>query len=132
MPVRDSSGQFCEYRGLFQPLLHKNYPPPTGKDKGIATTRTRANKQLPCVLPLKYNCVIANIYSELHPWHYYSMWMYQRKDHNLLAALVNEGFTKSPPESVWGFLHGNFNELSAQYGKIYGNKIPAPKLYRVD
>src|SRR3989304_3063508 len=49
-----------------------------------------------------------------------------------VAALVDQWLAQSPSESAWGFLRNNFNELSARYGRIIGNKFPAPKLYRVD
>jgi len=37
-----------------------------------------------------------------------------------------------PPESVYSFLRLKFRELTAQHGRVYGRRVPMPKLVPLD
>ena len=45
--------------------------------------------------------------------------------------LVDRWLASGPPESVCEFLRCDFRQLLARYGRVYGRKIPTPKLIRV-
>jgi len=45
--------------------------------------------------------------------------------------LVDCWLGSHPPESVAEFLRPNFRELVARHGRVFGRKIPAPKLFPV-
>jgi predicted metallopeptidase len=49
-----------------------------------------------------------------------------------VARLVDRWLARDPPEPLYGFLRLSFDQLVARYGKVFGQKIPAPKLTRVD
>lgn len=49
----------------------------------------------------------------------------------LVEALVDHWLSLQPPESLYGFLRLSFLDLSARHGRVYGRKIPAPKLIRL-
>jgi predicted metallopeptidase len=49
----------------------------------------------------------------------------------LIEELVDRWLASGPPESVCEFLHYNFHQFQARYGRVYGRKIPTPKLIRV-
>ena len=44
-------------------------------------------------------------------------------------ALVDRWLASGPPESIHAFLRCNFRELVARDGRVYGRKIPTPKLF---
>ncbi len=45
-----------------------------------------------------------------------------------VERLVDRWIAQEPPESVCEFLRGGFRDLLARHGRVYGRKIPAPKL----
>jgi hypothetical protein len=45
-----------------------------------------------------------------------------------VEQLVAQWLAARPAESLDGFLRLSFRELSARYGRVFGRKIPAPKL----
>jgi len=56
----------------------------------------------------------------------------QKKYDAEMARLVDIWLSLSPPPELYEFLHDNFDELNGKYGRIYGIKIPHPKLLPVD
>jgi len=48
-----------------------------------------------------------------------------------VEILMNRYLAAKPPESICGFLRLNFRELTSRFGTVIGEKIPAPKLFRV-
>lgn len=49
-----------------------------------------------------------------------------------VARLVQQWLAANPPEPVYAFLRFSFAELAARYGRVYGRRVSAPKLYPVD
>ncbi|MEN6450981.1 MAG: hypothetical protein ABFC96_10860 [Thermoguttaceae bacterium] len=47
-------------------------------------------------------------------------------------ALVDRWLSLGAPESLYGFLRSDFRELAAMHGRVYGRKIPNPKLVPLD
>jgi hypothetical protein len=45
--------------------------------------------------------------------------------------LADDWLSLKPPPELYGFLHNDFRTLHGQHGKIYGTRIPNPKLYPV-
>jgi hypothetical protein len=45
-----------------------------------------------------------------------------------MARLANKWLSFDPPAEVYGFLQLSFSELQRQFGKVYGTKIPNPRL----
>ena len=45
--------------------------------------------------------------------------------------LVARWLALCPPESVYDFLRLDYRELVARHGRVFGRRIPAPKLFRV-
>jgi hypothetical protein len=52
----------------------------------------------------------------------------QKRYEAQVTGLVNCWLSRSPPEPLWGFLRLSFPELVARHGRVFGRKIPAPKL----
>lgn len=48
------------------------------------------------------------------------------------AALAQRWLAAGPAPVLYEFLHFSFRDLTARYGKIYGRKIPVPKLIPLD
>jgi len=49
-----------------------------------------------------------------------------------IEALLDRWLTLGPPESVYAFLRLKFQELTAQHGRVYGRRVPTPKLVPLD
>ena len=49
-----------------------------------------------------------------------------------VEQLVDRWLALEPPGSVYNFLRYDFRELVGHYGRVYGVKIPAPKLVPVE
>jgi len=49
-----------------------------------------------------------------------------------VEKLVARWLAGQPPESVCSFLRYGFRELTARHGRVYGRKVPAPKLIPAD
>jgi hypothetical protein len=49
-----------------------------------------------------------------------------------VEALLDRWLSFSPPEELYGFLRSNFRELSARHGRVFGRKVPTPKLVPLD
>lgn len=45
-----------------------------------------------------------------------------------MARLAQQWFAHGPPEELWGFLTGGFEDLIARHGRIVGVKVPRPLL----
>jgi hypothetical protein len=48
-----------------------------------------------------------------------------------MDALAQRWLAAGPPEELWGFLAGSFDELAARHGPIVGMKIPRPRLFPI-
>jgi predicted metallopeptidase len=49
-----------------------------------------------------------------------------------VEQLVRKWLRQRPPESVYAFLRRNYRGLVARHGRVYGRRIPAPKLVPVE
>jgi predicted metallopeptidase len=49
-----------------------------------------------------------------------------------VSALLDRWLSLEPPSSVYEFLQPTFRELMARHGRVYGRKVPAPKLVPLD
>ncbi len=49
-----------------------------------------------------------------------------------VERLVERWRALGPPEPLYDFLHLQFRELAARHGRVFGRKIRAPKLIRVE
>jgi hypothetical protein len=49
-----------------------------------------------------------------------------------IEALLGRWLSLEPPPVLYGFLQFSFRELVAQHGRVYGRKVPAPKLVPLD
>ena len=49
-----------------------------------------------------------------------------------IEALLDRWLSLSPPRAVYDFLRLNFRELVAKHGRVYGLKLPTPKLVPLD
>ena len=47
-------------------------------------------------------------------------------------ALLDRWLSLGPPEPLYGFLRSNFHELVSTHGRVYGRKVPNPKLVPLD
>lgn len=54
----------------------------------------------------------------------------QRYDGHV-ERLIDAWLASGPPESLYEFLRYDFQQLLARHGRVYGRKIPTPKLIRV-
>ena len=50
----------------------------------------------------------------------------------LVERLADDWLSHHPPHALYEFLHDDFRELAVRHGKIYGMKIPTPKLIPAD
>jgi hypothetical protein len=55
----------------------------------------------------------------------------QKKYEAQVESLLRRWLASEPPEPLCQFLALGFSELVARYGRVIGQKIPAPKLFRV-
>jgi predicted metallopeptidase len=67
-----------------------------------------------------------------HPGRCYSHTHSQRQFDEHAARLADRWIAASPPAEVYGFLRHDFRRLHALHGGVYGQRIPTPKLLRVD
>lgn len=49
-----------------------------------------------------------------------------------IEALLDRWLAFGPPESLYEFLRLNFRDLAARHGRVFGRRVPAPKLVPVD
>ena len=49
-----------------------------------------------------------------------------------IEALLDRWLSLEPPQTLYDFLRPNFRELVAQHGRVYGRKVPTPKLVPLD
>jgi len=47
-------------------------------------------------------------------------------------ALLDRWLSLGPPESLYDFLRLNFRDLTARHGRVFGRRVPTPKLTPVD
>ncbi|WP_391483966.1 hypothetical protein [Aeoliella mucimassa] len=52
----------------------------------------------------------------------------QREFDRTAARLAGEWLASDPPSELYAFLRYNFKELLSQYGQVFGERYPAPKL----
>jgi hypothetical protein len=52
----------------------------------------------------------------------------QKQFDAMADRLARRWLSLSPPETSVGFLRLNFRQLAAQHGRVFGQKIPTPKL----
>jgi hypothetical protein len=55
----------------------------------------------------------------------------QRRYEAQVQRLVDRWLALGPPEELFGFLRLDFRGLTAGHGRVFGRKIPAPKLVEV-
>ena len=56
----------------------------------------------------------------------------QRQYNVHIEALVNRWLALGPPEPLYGFLRLGFRELVARHGRVFGRRVPVPKLTAID
>jgi len=56
----------------------------------------------------------------------------QKKYDARIASFLDRWLSLDPPETVYGFLRSSFRELAAQPGRVYGRRVPAPKMVPLD
>jgi len=49
-----------------------------------------------------------------------------------VKALLDRWLSLNPPETIFGFLRWNYRELVARHGRVFGRKVPTPKLVPLD
>ena len=49
-----------------------------------------------------------------------------------VEALLDRWLAFGPPESLYDFLRLNFRELAARHGRVFGRRVPVPKLVPLD
>lgn len=49
-----------------------------------------------------------------------------------MEALLDRWLSLGPPESLYDFLRQNFHELMSRHGRVWGRKLPNPKLVPLD
>jgi predicted metallopeptidase len=49
-----------------------------------------------------------------------------------VAALLDRWLSLGPSEELYAFLRSDFRALTARHGRVYGRKVPAPKLLPLD
>ena len=52
----------------------------------------------------------------------------QRKYDAHVECLADDWLSLHPPQDAYEFLHFSFAELNVRYGRVFGTKIPSPKL----
>ena len=102
------------------------------------------NFYLPRFLDLRFREKVSTVVHEL--WHvgpkfdgdvrrlggrFFAHGSSQRGYEEQVERLVDCWLASGPPESVFEFLRYNFNDLTARHGRVFGRKIPTPKLIRV-
>ncbi len=55
----------------------------------------------------------------------------QKKYDAQIELLVNRWLSLDPPESLYDFLRSNFRELVARHGRVFGRRVPTPKVMPV-
>jgi len=56
----------------------------------------------------------------------------QKRYDALVERLADDWLSQHPPRVVYEFLHHDFRELVARHGRVYGVRVPTPKLIPVD
>lgn len=67
-----------------------------------------------------------------HPGRCYAHSCSQQQYDLHMAALAERWLAAGPPASLYAFLQCSFKQLRAQYGAVFGMRIPTPKLIRRD
>ncbi|MDR0521899.1 MAG: hypothetical protein LBH00_08630 [Planctomycetaceae bacterium] len=52
----------------------------------------------------------------------------QKEYDRIVSRLVQYWLKQNPPEPLWDFLRFNFRDLTQQFGKLHGTRIPFPKI----
>jgi hypothetical protein len=56
----------------------------------------------------------------------------QKKYDAQIEALLTQWLSLGPPDSLYDFLRLNFRELAARHGRVFGRRVPTPKLFPLD
>ena len=56
----------------------------------------------------------------------------QKKYDAHIEALLSRWLSLEPPETIFEFLRPNFRELMARHGRVFGRRVPPPKVVAVD
>jgi hypothetical protein len=56
----------------------------------------------------------------------------QKKYDSWVETLLDRWLAHEPPGSVYDFLRLDFRELTARHGRVFGRRVPAPKLVPLD
>jgi hypothetical protein len=67
-----------------------------------------------------------------HPGRCYAHSHSQKQYDAHMQQLVRRYLAASPPEGLYAFLNHSFTELRRRYGRIYGVKVPRPKLLPIE
>jgi hypothetical protein len=65
-----------------------------------------------------------------HPGRCYAHSHSQKQYDALMDSLAHKWLSLGPPGELYHFLQQDFRQLQRQYGRIYGQKLPTPKLLR--
>lgn len=65
-----------------------------------------------------------------HPGRCYAHSHSQKQYDALMDSLTHKWLSLAPPPELYHFLQQDFQALRRQYGRIYGQKLPTPKLLR--
>lgn len=49
-----------------------------------------------------------------------------------VETLLDRWLVLNPPEALFGFLRVNFRQLSTRHGRVFGRRVPTPKLVPLD
>jgi predicted metallopeptidase len=66
-----------------------------------------------------------------HPGRCYAHSHSQKQYDALARALAQKWLSLDPPADTYAFLQCDFRQLERAYGRVFGQKIPTPKLIRV-
>ena len=65
-----------------------------------------------------------------HPGRCYAHTHSQKQYDALVQKLAERWLALDPPAEIHAFLHSNFRQLEARYGRVFGQKIRTPRLLR--
>jgi hypothetical protein len=65
-----------------------------------------------------------------HPGRCYAHSHSQKQYDALMDSLAHKWLSLGPPSELYYFLQQDFRQLQQQFGRIYGQKLPTPKLLR--
>lgn len=66
-----------------------------------------------------------------HPGRYYAHGSSQKQFDACAQRIVTQWLAGNPPRSQYAFLECDYHALTRRYGRVYGTRIPTPKLIRL-